>query len=350
MKYLLLLILTLYSTIGLAQNYRQYYRDVYKAELLICDQKFDSALMVYNKTFHMYKSPYCKDVYNAALCAIQVNDYKKAYAYLLQTFEYGVPLSYYDTLPSFVRLLASKQYKKSIARDYSYHHKKYEAGLKPRAKKYLDSLFYEDQKFRLIDTAFHDPRNKEIIRVIDTSNFFAFYNYVSKWGYPGLKDIGFSENIHIAHLYEVIFIHNMPKYKELLYPLMVKELEAGRMHPNDIYNGTVIRAENYVWSVHMLMRFSVEEPIKDSTEPAVSKLNKLLYTNLDTAFISEVNRRRAVWELESLQEVLRKVLIKRKWPEFCLAPTEPEAGIVFADWRTAAIFTKKMTPVEDQTP
>lgn len=161
-------------------NYRNdtlqgYHKLVNEAELEICNLNFGKASAFYESAFKNYKYPFIKDIYNAILCNIYIDDYNKAFKYSKLLVESGVVQKFFTQTP-FNKMMHQKnlwsKFVKSIpAIDLEF--------TKSDKNTYRKEIIYIQDKFYSGQVDFYNsPVYEEMI------------SFIKKHGYPNQKNFG----------------------------------------------------------------------------------------------------------------------------------------------------------------
>jgi hypothetical protein len=257
MKFFVLLFLTVSCTYAQQKDYRIYHTQINKAEeLFFCEQKTDSALYYYDKTFAEYDFIFLKDIVNAMQIAkFTKKDYKK---YLHLGFKFGLKVEHLNLYllfkDDYLKLLSDKK----PHQVYLTNRKIY---LEKIDYKYLDWIY----KIGLKDQV--DKNGKDYERVIQKT-VASLKDSISKKGFPGERLIGIADSTvfrdagrwQLDQRFRVInkrrwletdddiFSQNWPfiimyHYRCTYYELkdlLKKEMIKGNIHPRDI--GTIYDA------------------------------------------------------------------------------------------------------------
>lgn len=79
----------------LPKNVADYYAHINRAELLVTDDKFSEALIVYDSAFAAFKQPFALDYYNAMQCANLAKNFDKTKVYALQLVDLGCNYNFF---------------------------------------------------------------------------------------------------------------------------------------------------------------------------------------------------------------------------------------------------------------
>lgn len=254
-KLLFIVIFNLSLCYSQKNDFRIYHTNINKAEeLFFMEQKSDSALYYYDKTFTSFDFIFAKDLVNAAQIALFSK--KPFLKYIEKAFDYGLKLELLEDYPLFKKILPTLKKDKKLLEKYKIARLNY---LKKIDFDYLDWLYkiaIKDQK---------DKRKKfyqytDVIR--KTTN--SLLDLTLKKGFPGDRIIGLSDSLIFKEikkpwldLYEqrkndstlfymnlaknlasteynmVLLVHNPCSY--FLYKdILLKEMINGNMHPREI--------------------------------------------------------------------------------------------------------------------
>jgi len=78
------------------KNLNNYYRNLYQAETFIVENKYDSALVYYERSFSMYRENFIPDLNNALICAIESDRFELVGGYIKELLLQGVSQSYFE--------------------------------------------------------------------------------------------------------------------------------------------------------------------------------------------------------------------------------------------------------------
>lgn len=114
-SFLLIILLFHQNTFGqLPDSLKKYYTLVNKAELAIVDSDYSLALTHYRKAFTFNATPFKKDIYNEAVCAVLLKDYAKAFCNFKILSDYGYQIDSLISKKEFINFFNSKYGKRLI--------------------------------------------------------------------------------------------------------------------------------------------------------------------------------------------------------------------------------------------
>ena len=98
------MILFLFLSTILFSPENSYYPTINAAELAIADGNYELAMQQYDAAFAVQPIPLAQDLYNASLCAIQLNNPEKSMSLCLQLADKGVPVSFFSKKSSYASI------------------------------------------------------------------------------------------------------------------------------------------------------------------------------------------------------------------------------------------------------
>lgn len=122
MKIKLIIALFVVLFVGMHPSYNKeadfinYHLTVHHAEKYIQQNKFDSAVYVYEEIFKKYPHCFYKDLHNLCLCYLRLDDLDKAYKSAEKLVLKGYELSDFEDNTSFVKLTVDKKWARFIKR------------------------------------------------------------------------------------------------------------------------------------------------------------------------------------------------------------------------------------------
>lgn len=200
--FVLLLLVQQYTFAQEAPDYTQVYHPVInEAELLVVDRDYQQALNTYKKAFAAVPSPFSRDYYNAAICALELQDRKQTFNYLEELVQKGVGLEYLEQQPVLDSLRSTKHWKK-FAKKYPKRREKYEQKLNKELRADLDELYARDQYFRQAEGGWRV--HGDTIRKIEDANTKLLLGWVEEYGYPGEDQIGLADTLELLPRFTVV--------------------------------------------------------------------------------------------------------------------------------------------------
>lgn len=184
-----LIFLFLFSFQLFSQEYKTdyfvYHEQINKAEeLFFLEQKTDSALFYYDKTFKEFDFVFVKDLVNAAQIAkLNKREYKK---YIMQGFENGLKLNHLESFSIFKNEVSSFQKDKKLIIKYNEGRKKYLARID---FEYLDKIYKIAVGERINRYLEHDKYAHKL-----KYEFSVLSSMIKKKGFPGDKLLGIADS------------------------------------------------------------------------------------------------------------------------------------------------------------
>lgn len=179
---------------------KEYYSLTNKAELAIVDSNYTEAIEFYSRAFSFKANAFKKDIYNQALCAVLIKDYRNAYYNFKDLINYGYILDSLTNRKELIVFFHSKYGKKLIA-----HNKKNKALYNVPLRETYDSLYKADQSFRK-KTGGYDVYG-DTIQKIDISNADKVQKLIGQYGFPSQNLIGVYPDFSYRSIFTLI-IHN----------------------------------------------------------------------------------------------------------------------------------------------
>lgn len=137
--------LILFVIVGYAENnYMAYHRESNRAKVLISQNKFKSALAVYQSVFKKYPKHFYRDLHNACVCAIRCEEFNEAEKLAKKLILYGYTLKDFQT-STFESFRKSKNWKKVI-NNYPVLRNRYDANFNDYLNRKYYFMYKEDQK------------------------------------------------------------------------------------------------------------------------------------------------------------------------------------------------------------
>ncbi|WP_347159589.1 hypothetical protein [Pontibacter chitinilyticus] len=193
--------LTMSASAAAPDYVEEYYPVIHKAEMEVIYQNYAAALADYQLAFSSVPSPFAHDYYNAAICALLLQNEKQAYEYLNKLVEKGVSLEYLKRQPLLDSLTGTRQWKK-FRRKYKKHRRTYQEHINPDLRADLDELYARDQYFRQAPGGLRVYG--DTIRKIEAANVQKLLAWVAQYGYPGEDLIGVADTLEQLPRYTVV--------------------------------------------------------------------------------------------------------------------------------------------------
>ncbi|HET6226880.1 MAG TPA: hypothetical protein VFF27_11415 [Bacteroidia bacterium] len=287
-------------------NYIRYSNYINKAELCISNKEFSKALIYYDSTLLVKSTPFCRDAYNAAICAAIIKNNNKCAFYLKTLVNKGGSLNSIRSINVLNDFLKTKQGEKLL--EYAkcpvvYYNKK--------LRHFIDSLEYADSSFW---SKAHDLY-ADTIKKINTSNVYAFLGFIKEYGFPTEDLIGIDSDVtsHQFPYYRLIEHQKLGSPISTINFLAVLKsaLEKGEIEPHqatelmDISDGT----NKYGTEAYGLMKLLPDTTTvtkEDSILIQIYKIGNWGYLNLNEEYESKLNENRTFIGLGTIQEGRKK--------------------------------------------
>ncbi len=212
-----------------------YHNLIDRAEISIVDSAYERALTQYDSAFAALKSPYASDFYNALQCALILKKDKKTLDYANKLVEKGFTMAFFQYKFCFTRFRQQQEFLNFIE-NYPQHHAIYQKKVNWELRARLDKMFTRDQFLRKQDPAY--KIFKDSIHILDKKNLAEMKTIIKKYGFPNEDLIGIKYEmdtiIMLANLpYDIVLRHFYQNKWYDLTPILLAEVEKGRMHPRN---------------------------------------------------------------------------------------------------------------------
>ncbi|MCX2741374.1 hypothetical protein [Pontibacter anaerobius] len=228
--FILLVLLQQHAVAQEAPDYTQVYHPVInQAELLIVDGKYEEALQAYHEAFEAVPSPFARDYYNAAICALLLQERKKTFNYLEELVQKGVSLEYLERQPVLDSLRATRHWRK-FAKKYPKRRRKYDEKLNQELRADLDELYARDQYFRQAKGGWRV--HGDTIRQIEKANVQKLLGWVEEYGYPGEDLIGVADTLEQLPRFSIVISRQTKARKGHDFTeVLTQAVQQGRIAP-----------------------------------------------------------------------------------------------------------------------
>lgn len=227
-----LLVFVLLATSAYAESpdyTKAYFPLINKAELSILEKDYAAALQLYEQAFQAVPSPFARDYYNAAVCAMLLKSKKQSLSYLKQLATKGVSIDYLSRQPVFDSLQATKHWKK-FKKKYPKYRQQYESQFNMDLRADLDELYARDQYFR--QAAGGLRIYGDTLQKIEAANVKKLLQWVDKNGYPGESLIGVGDTLEQLPRFSVVIQRQTKARKGHDFSSMLEEaVKQGRLRP-----------------------------------------------------------------------------------------------------------------------
>ena len=267
MKKILLLLIIIIAKNGFSQqNYIPYYQLKNKAEVAICQDKYEDALDYYKQAFRLVDFPLRKELINSLICALLVGD--TAYIYdTLTLFSGRIGLGRILNKPYMLPYLETKSWQQ-FAQQAEINKSIEDESINKEYIRILDSLDKEDQKPR--KWIIVKPIRKRKIAFVDSLNYIAIKQLIAKWDYPNERNTGY-KHIQISPM--CIWHNTDTTFVNYEYQMMTQ----GKMTP-ELYVRKYIYTINSGRNKHLNLE---------------DKYHLFTYKNLTTEELKKVNQNRS---------------------------------------------------------
>ena len=223
MKKILLLLIIFIAKNGFSQqNYIPYYQLKNKAEVAICQDKYEDALDYYKQAFRLVDFPLRKELINSLICALLVGDTTYIYD-TLTLFSGRIGLGRILNKPYMLPYLETKSWQQ-FAQQAEINKSIEDESINKEYIRILDSLDKEDQKPR--KWIIVKPIRKRKIAFVDSLNYIAIKQLIAKWDYPNERNTGYKyiqiSPICIWHIADTAFVNY--EYQMMIQGKMTPEL------------------------------------------------------------------------------------------------------------------------------
>jgi hypothetical protein len=291
-----------------------YYPVINNAELSITQGDYSVALAYYREAFEAVGNPFARDYYNAAVCAMLVNNKKYTLNYLEALAKKGVSITYLESQPVFASLQTSKQWRK-FNKKYSKYRQHYEDNVNLDLRADLDELYARDQYFREAKGGLRV--NGDTINKIEAANTKKFLQWVDKYGYPSETLIGVKDTIEDLPRFSII-IQRQTKAR--------KGYDFSKILYDAVSQGKIIpQAAAYLLEQQEgVSKYGSKAYVKVSCSSCNEKkpladLGRYLEDKRSEKEIAQINERRQNLGLEPLSDYKKKVLYSLQDNRFKLA-------------------------------
>lgn len=221
-----LLIVFCINSICYAQNYIQFRNCLNEASYWFYEEKFDSALVYFEKAEEFDYLFYPKDAHLYSRVLWELGENKKS----IRVLRKGGIDSWFKKDTTYYLGMDAIDRKKILKKIPS------SEKMMPPNKSFFDTIVKNDQKYRqeLKNLNITDSVQYEIVRAKmlkqDVLNREMLISYISEYGFPG----GY---FHTDPIITVLLLHATPDWYFENYGLLLNEIKAGRMNPRDFAFG-----------------------------------------------------------------------------------------------------------------
>ena len=281
-----------------------YYPVINEAELSITEQDYTAALNAYQYAFAAVSSPFARDYYNAAICALLLQDEKQTYQYLEKLVAKGVSLDYLAQQPLLDSLAGTRHWKK-FKRRYKKRRRTYEEQVNLDLRADLDELYARDQYFR--QAAGGLRVYGDTLRKIEAANVQQLLDWVDQYGYPGEDLIGLADTLEQLPRF-TIAIQRQTKARQGydFSSLLRNAVHEGKLAPQAAGYLLEQQAGRSVYGAKAFVRVNCSACEDDKNKPEY--LGRYLLENRSETEQEQVAAQREALGLEPLEDYRKKVL------------------------------------------
>ncbi len=313
------IILILFNSSVLADeiDYTKVYHPlINNAELSITQGDYAVALAYYREAFAAVPTSFVRDYYNAAICAVLVNNKKYTLNFLEELAKKGVSIEYLSKQPVFNSLQIDKQWRK-FNKKYPKYRLHYENNVNLDLRADLDELYARDQYFRQAKGGLRV--HADTINKIETANTKLFLQLVEKYGYPGEGLIGVKDTIEDLPRFSIIIQRQTKARKGYDFSeILSAAIRQGRIMPK----AAAYLLEQQEGSNKYGSKAYVKVSCSSCDEKnAPSDLDRYLEDKRSKKEVTKINERRQNLGLEPLEDYKKKVLFNLRDNRFRLAYT-----------------------------
>lgn len=282
-------------------NYMEVYHPIVNvAELNIVQGEYGDALAAYKQAFASVPAPFARDYYNAAVCAVQLNDQKQAFRYLEQLAVKGVSLPYLEQQQAFDSLRTTKQWQK-FEKQYPKYRSQHEESLNKELRADLDELYARDQYFRLAEGGLRV--HGDTIRKIETANVEKLLAWIEEYGYPGEQLIGVADTLEQLPRFSIVIQRQTKARKGYDFTdILTKAVQEGRMAPQPVAYLLDQQAGQNIYGSKAFVQVNCVKCKENE------KLKHYLVEKMSDEELERINGRRKQLGLEPMDHYRQKVL------------------------------------------
>ncbi len=316
----------------------EYHPAIHQAELSITDQDYAAALNAYQYAFAAVPTAFARDYYNAALCALLLNDEKQTYHYLAKLVEKGVSLDYLQRQPLLDSLADTRSWKK-FKRKYKKQRRAYQRRVNLDLRADLDELYARDQYFRRAPGGLRVYG--DTLRKIETANVQQLLTWVAQYGYPGEDLIGVADTLEQLPRFTIV-IQRQTKARNGydFFPVLRKAVQQGLLAPQAAAYLLEQQAGSSVYGTKAFLRINCNACQNDKDKP--EHLGRLLIENRSEAELERIDAQRAALGLEPLDAYREKVRYSRKDERFKLGYNWSVAEYYVPSSEAASVLMEKL--------
>lgn len=179
MRYICFIAVLFWFNTTNAKGYISYHQEIIKAENHIQTGEYNTALILYNKTFNEYPHAFYKDLHNACVCACKTGQLKKATQFAEKLVLQGYVITDFNN-SGFTPLRNDKKLWQKFEKKYALLRQQYDKSLNHKLRKKYYNLFVTDQKAAKPGNSLYSQDSAFYHQAIELSKLF------QKHGFPVL--------------------------------------------------------------------------------------------------------------------------------------------------------------------
>ncbi|PRY07831.1 hypothetical protein CLV24_12221 [Pontibacter ummariensis] len=307
---LALLLLFVFSAAGATDSpdyVKVYHPTIQRAELAILNEQYGEALNAYQQAFEAVPSAFARDYYNAAVCAMLLEEEKQAFSYLEKLVQKGASLPYLEQQQAFSPLQEGRRWKR-FKRKYPKRRKAFEQAANLDLRADLDELYARDQYFRQAEGGY--KMHRDTLRAIETANTLNLLNWIAEYGYPGEELIGVADTLEQLPRFSIVIQRQtraMDGYD--FTEILMQAVHDGKLAPQAAAYLMEQQAGKNRYSTKAFVKITCNgckegEQLKGEATYFVE--------NMNPQELQRIDARREQLGLEPLEEYRRKVLYSLK--------------------------------------
>lgn len=203
------------------ETLKAYHNLINQAELAIVSANYASANSSYTEAFELVPAPYIKDLYNAAIISVKLDNEQEAVSRIKRLRELNLSLEYVRSIDAFQPIIDS-------------HSEILSAKPLPRYNESLSNTLWElherDQSFRRHEDAYQIYG--DTISAIDRENIKALLSILDKQGYPAEGDVSSKDvDVWSSLPQDIVITHSLQNHDTSFVSHLTKALHDGSLHP-----------------------------------------------------------------------------------------------------------------------
>lgn len=312
--YVTLLFIIPYNILAQNKSMDIYYSLINKAELNIIDSNYSMSSHYYDSAFSLNKFPFSKDIYNAVVIKILLQEDSVAAKYMERLATLGFDVSNFKSNPLTKFFWEGKyaakvlNYSKTVKPVYSYAY-----------RKEIENIVERDQLFRVKPNAYQ--LYDDTIRKIDKENVIKMQQLINRFGFPSEYKIGVQNDNVITSLFNIFFLHQSSgSYQIFNFSQLLKDAVINGVLDNKIAANLIMREDGMSY-------YDALGILKGKFDTVIVAGNEKITTSYETDWgYIEVNdeqknkydKKRKEIFLEPYNDHIRKILFLHKYPNLLL--------------------------------